>query len=151
MGQIAWFLDKISAVREVFPVEYETFMNILLKTPIIDKVLECMLPAGTFFYSEDVPDYTESAGNTLYAFALLARVLEEDYGEVIASARETILTRQAPEGGFYKSPMELTLELWFGDNIAADVARYLYLITKEESTSIGVHKVRCLEWDYGRY
>lgn len=31
MGQIAWFLDKISAVRESFPIEYETFIWYTIK------------------------------------------------------------------------------------------------------------------------
>lgn len=32
------------------------------------------------------------------------------------------------------------LELWFSDNIAADVARYLYLTAKTESTIIEAHR-----------
>lgn len=140
MGQIAWFLDKSFAIKEIFPEEHQELSNLLAKTSMVKRVTEYMLPTGTFFYSKDVPDYTESAGNTLYAFALLSRFLEEDYGRIIESARKTILARQAPEGGFYKSPMESTLELWFGDNIAADVARYLYLIAKTENINIEAHK-----------
>lgn len=134
MGQIAWFLDKSSAISENFPYEYYLFSDFLTNTPMVRTVIEYMLPSGTFFYSEDVPDYTESAGDTLYAFARLARFLGEDYGEIIRAARETILTRQAPQGGFYKTPMEPTLELWFGDNIAINIARYLYLLANVESS-----------------
>jgi len=60
---------------------------------MVDNILEYMLPTGTFFYSDDVPDYTESAGNTLYTFALIEGFLEQDYGEIIECARETILAR----------------------------------------------------------
>lgn len=128
MGQIAWFLDKSSAIQEIFPEEYQEFSNFLAKTPMVKTVTEYMLTSGTFFYSEAVPDYTESAANTLYTFALLARLFQEDYGEIIKTARETILTRQSPRGGFYKGSTGPFSELWFGDNIAIDVARYLYLI-----------------------
>lgn len=128
IGQIGWFLDKVPAIRVIFPVEYQEFADFLNTTPMVRTALEHMLPSGTFFLSENIPNYTESAGNALYAFALLADFLggSNEIEAAAKAARETILAQQAPEGGFYKSPKEPTLELWFGDNIANNVARYLY-------------------------
>lgn len=121
--EIRWFLENQEAIKEIFPAEYEEFKKQLPK--MISVVSQYILPSGTFYYSQEAPDYTESAGVTLEVYSLYDKMFNDNHKEIIDSAERTIISRQSSSGAYYKSKDGNTVELWYTDGIGEGLARYL--------------------------
>ena len=126
--EIKWFLENQEAIKEIFPAEHKEFKNFLPK--MLSIVSQYILPSGTFYYSEEAKDYTESVGVTLVAYSLYDKMFDDDHKEIIATAKRTIITRQSPGGAYYKSKDNQEIELWYTDDIAEGLAKYLSVIIK---------------------
>ncbi len=123
LQEIIWFLENAKAIKNVFPEEYTQFKAEL--PLMLSKVTEFILPAGTFYYNDEAPDYTESAGNTMFGYKLYDEMFGTNHNSIIEAAKNTVVERQNDKGGYYKSKNSETVEIWFTDNIGLYASKYL--------------------------
>lgn len=129
--QVSAFLRHRPAVQLIYPEESQ---RILFNLPdMMARVSDFVLPSGTFHYNAEAPDYTEGAAETLVGYGYYDRLFDADHGGFVYSAAATILARQAPDGGYYKTAGGLSEDIWYSDEIGAFVPIYLNLLERRDS------------------
>lgn len=128
LGEMASFLEHQEAIRTIFPEEYNYFLNEL--PGMLDVVKRYQLPSGAYYYNNDAPDCTETIGGVISFYVLYDRTFKTDHGDIIERCIETILSRQSPDGAYYKTAGSNVIEIWYGDGIG--IAIPLYLLMKED-------------------
>ena len=105
-----YFLNNIKHIEKVFPEEAAFLYD--LHDDFYGTISGMMLPAGTFYYTPDIPDYTESAGNTLLFYQLYGKMFgEAGAGLYIERALNTVLGRQDASGGYYTAPGDTAVRI----------------------------------------
>lgn len=61
----------------------------------------------------------------MVGFYLAQKRYGEDYSDIVACAQDTIMARQAPNGGYYKTVNTTAVEIWYTDNIGVSLPWYL--------------------------
>lgn len=126
-GVIGVFLYWEEAFKSVYPEEYA---YLLIESPkIIHHGRAYLLPSCTWWYTSEVPDYTEGAADAVVGFYLAQRRYGEDYSDIVSCAMNTILSRQAPNGGYYKTSNTTEVDIWYTDNIGVSITWYLNRIS----------------------
>lgn len=130
LQEIIWFLENSEPIKIMFPNQYIQFKSYL--PSMISKVTEYILPSGTFYYTEDAPNYTESAGNTIFGYKLYDSMFSTNHIDIIECAKNTIIERQDISGGYYKTVNSQTVDIWFTDNVGLYVSKYLNIVSNFE-------------------
>jgi hypothetical protein len=129
LAEMRWFMKYEQEIKTVFPDQHAQFKAYL--PTMMGKVSEYVLPSGTFYYNEESPDYTEGTAGTLLAYPLYDNMFNADHHDIKNNARKTIIERQAPNGAYYKAN-NTVIEIWYTDNIAAHLPKYLNLFKEEK-------------------
>jgi len=128
--QVSAFLKHREAVMSIYPDEGQSMLSHLPN--MMAQVSTFVLPSGTFYYNNEAPDYTEGAAETLVGFGHYDQLFDADHGEFLYHAAATILSRQAPDGGYYKNAGSLSEDIWYSDEIGAFVPVYLQFVEGQD-------------------
>lgn len=131
LGEMLAFLEHKEAIKTIFPQEYKYFLNEL--PGMLEVVKKYQLPSGAYYYNNNAPDCTESLGGVIYFYALYDRTFNTNHTHIIKRCIKTILSRQAPNGAYYKTGGSDVIEIWYTDGIGAAVPSYLLVkVEKKE-------------------
>jgi len=133
-----WLIQKfLEFEKEIGAIYPEQHSQLVAYVPaMMERVSQYVLPSGTFWYTEEVPDYTESAGITLLAYELYDDFFGTNHEDIKEKAEKTILERQAPCGAYYKTTNSAVIEIWYSDNIAESLPKYLNLQSNLDHKSL---------------
>jgi len=127
---LIWFLANEEAIQVTFPTFYEKLLEISkYSIALVEKYL---LKSGTYYYTPEAPDYTESASAVMYGFTLIDKYFNTDHSYNIKTSIQTILQRQRDDGAYFKTNNTI-VEVWYTDNIPFYCFDFLQLFTKSET------------------
>ncbi|MBI3969028.1 MAG: hypothetical protein HY329_25595 [Chloroflexi bacterium] len=114
------FMRQADHVRAVYPRLYDEQRARL--RPMMRVVTSHMLTSGTFNYATFVPDYTESAGQTIWALELYERAFGPEYRWLADNAKKTLINRQLPDGSYQAAPNNKDVSLMYSDAVGWGIA-----------------------------
>lgn len=118
-----FFLHNAAHVRAVYPAAHRELSALL--PGLVAVALDGTRETGTYYYAESVPDYTESAAQVIWLADLSQRLDGRDRRALIRRAGQTLVERQAWEGGFYSDEVYDGPRIGYSDNAGWALAHWL--------------------------
>jgi len=119
---LTWFLRYKDEILAFSPQTYFELMNIT--TNSINLITKYILNTGTFFYLDEIPDYTESASLILYGLSMIDKEFGFNHNNETTAALNTIINRQREDGAYYITNSSV-VEIFYTDNIAQYAWHYI--------------------------